>query len=108
MFSSRSGLPTWTDAAQVASAAWPRKYFEAIYWASATLTTTGYGDVLPISVFEKAFAIICQGLGILCLNYLIVAVSRALGVTWYDALYEHCPITEVHLAICQLCRYVLR
>lgn len=81
MASSWSGLRTWLEEADLTSATWSRKYFEAIYWASSTLTTTGYGDIVPVSYFEKSVAVMCQGIGILCLNYLIIMVSRALGVT---------------------------
>lgn len=85
MVSSQSGLRTWLQASDLTSATWSRKYFEAIYWASTTLTTTGYGDIVPVSYFEKSFAVMCQALGILCLNYLIIMVSRAVGMIQFTA-----------------------
>lgn len=56
-----------------------RTFFDAIYWATVTLTTVGYGDLCPatdlgrlISIFSSLFgvAIIALPSGIITANYL--------------------------------------
>ena len=34
------------------------KYTASLYWATATLTFTGYGDVRPSTLFEKFFSVV--------------------------------------------------
>ena len=51
----------------IESAAQPDKFanaFDALWWAIATLTTVGYGDVYPITVAGKVLSIIIAILGI--------------------------------------------
>ena len=37
---------------------WPDRYVNSLYWAFITMTTIGYGDVLPYNTQEKIFVII--------------------------------------------------
>lgn len=46
-----------------------RRYIVAVYWAFTTLSTVGYGDVLPGSIPEKIFAMFIMLLGC-ALNHL--------------------------------------
>ena len=39
-------------------------YFDAIYWATVSLTTVGYGDIYPVSVMGRLIAMISSVLGI--------------------------------------------
>lgn len=39
-------------------------FFDAIYWATVSLTTVGYGDIYPVSVIGKAFTMISSIMGI--------------------------------------------
>lgn len=39
-------------------------YWDAIYWATCTLTTVGYGDIYPISVWGRAISMISAVVGI--------------------------------------------
>lgn len=43
------GSPNWQE--------WPvlKKYVVTIYWSIMTLTSIGYGDLLPVTVLERAF-----------------------------------------------------
>mmetsp|Transcript_61907 Transcript_61907/g.195632 ORF Transcript_61907/g.195632 Transcript_61907/m.195632 type:complete len:419 (-) Transcript_61907:62-1318(-) len=49
---------------------WSR-YFTSIYWAVATLSTLGYGDVVPTTDAERIFATICAMLGATVYAYII-------------------------------------
>ena len=39
-------------------------YFDAVYWATVSLTTVGYGDIYPVSVMGRLIAMISSVLGI--------------------------------------------
>ena len=39
-------------------------YFEAVYWATVSLTTMGYGDIYPISTIGRAFTMLSAAFGI--------------------------------------------
>ena len=39
-------------------------FFDAIYWATVSLTTVGYGDIYPVSVVGRSIAMISSVFGI--------------------------------------------
>ena len=39
-------------------------FFEAIYWATVSLTTVGYGDIYPVSTVGRVVAMISSVFGI--------------------------------------------
>ena len=39
-------------------------FYDAIYWACCTLTTVGYGDIIPISSWGRAFSMLSAIVGI--------------------------------------------
>lgn len=39
-------------------------FYDAIYWACCTLTTVGYGDIIPISAWGRAFSMLSAIVGI--------------------------------------------
>ena len=36
------------------------QYITSLYWAFTTMTTTGYGDVYPVTNIEKLFGMACM------------------------------------------------
>lgn len=59
---------------------------EAFQWSIATLTTVGYGDVVPRTVFGKAFCIIFICFGYLLQLYVAVVVFEILMITKFNAM----------------------
>ncbi|MCW0930195.1 potassium channel family protein, partial [Streptococcus anginosus] len=41
-----------------------KNFFNALYWATVSLTTVGYGDLYPVTVVGKTFTMLSSILGI--------------------------------------------
>ena len=41
-----------------------KNYFDAVYWATVSLTTMGYGDIYPVSVAGRIVTMISSFMGI--------------------------------------------
>jgi hypothetical protein len=53
---------------------WP----QFIYFSLVTLTTSGYGDILPVSGWARALANVEQVIGVL---YIAVLMARLVGLS---------------------------
>merc|ERR1712048_120607 len=54
------------------------KYLVAFYWAMTTLTTVGFGDIVPHSNFERIFSLFTMVLGVTFYAYSTATVSSVL------------------------------
>ncbi|MBR5430057.1 MAG: two pore domain potassium channel family protein, partial [Firmicutes bacterium] len=41
-----------------------QNYFEALYWATVSLTTVGYGDIYPVSTIGRIIAMVSSVFGV--------------------------------------------
>ena len=53
-------------------------YILSLYWASATLTSVGYGDVRAHNVREMVFALVVQLIGIMLYGYCLGIIAATL------------------------------
>lgn len=52
------------------------KYITALYFSVYTITTIGYGDIVPISTLERTYTTLIMLLGAACFAYVISQVSN--------------------------------
>ncbi|KAG9399344.1 hypothetical protein AC1031_011685 [Aphanomyces cochlioides] len=55
------------------------QYMSALYWSSMTLTTIGYGDLVPTTPGERALAIMCMLIGGGTYAYVVGSVCQILN-----------------------------
>lgn len=65
-------------------------FFDAVYWATISLTTVGYGDIYPVSTIGQIFTMISSLLGIA-----IVALPAGIITAGYMAEIEKENSTEL-------------
>ena len=56
-----------------------RQYLAAVYWAITTMTTVGYGDVVPITDSERAFTIFAMIVGGGFYGYVVAQATRVVA-----------------------------
>ncbi len=54
-----------------------KTFFDAIWWALATATTVGYGDVVPVTTLGRVIGIVMMLLGIALLSVVISGIGAA-------------------------------
>lgn len=60
-------------------------FFDALYWATTTLTTVGYGDVYPVSDFGRVVSMISSLFGVA----VIALPSGVITASYLDELRKH-------------------
>lgn len=55
----------------------PFNFFEALYFSTTTLTSVGYGDIIPVSAMARALAVVEMWAGAL---YPAVLIARLVGM----------------------------
>ncbi len=61
----------------------PLKWSDFIYYSFTTLTTLGYGDIVPVTTLARSFALLESILGVM---YLAIIISRLVGLYIADSL----------------------
>ena len=52
-------------------------YFASIYWSVMTLTSIGYGDIVPVNRAEHIFVIFCMVMGGVCWAYILGSICAS-------------------------------
>ena len=56
----------------------PYQYVVSLYWAAATTTTVGYGDISARTDLERIYAIFIMIVGVVAYGYIIASVAASL------------------------------
>ncbi len=62
-------VQTWVYAFGMNDESWDVRYMFSLYWAFATMTTVGYGDVSAVSDFERCMSIFLMIVGVTTFGY---------------------------------------
>jgi hypothetical protein len=76
------------------------QYLACLYWAFTTISTTGYGDIVPTTSSERFFVSMCVIFGALIFGY--VVGSMASLVVKMDIAAAHYQVHAAHDALAPL------
>ncbi len=78
-------------------------FFDALYWAVATLTTVGYGDIYPITTLGKAISMLISLTGIA----IVALPAGVIASAFTDELQEEDPFRFERIQIKEIHEHVL-
>ena len=67
-------------------------FFDALYWATTTLTTVGYGDIYPVSEIGRFISMLSSLLGVA----VIALPSGVITASYLEELREEKKRKEKH------------
>lgn len=92
------GIPTWLDVYDSGSGqdadVWTQ-YLYSIYWALATLTTVGYGDLVPQNNAERCFALAVLLMGALVFGLMLSSVGELVNNADQNAVLIEKKMDEI-------------
>lgn len=76
-------------------------WFDGVYWSVTTLTTVGYGDIVPVTVTGRVYALGLQLIGAIMFGLIIAMISsyvnRAQDEFYWNRLFERMDRMEEEL-----------
>eukprot|EP01135_Chromosphaera_perkinsii_P004900 Nk52_evm5s304 gene=Nk52_evmTU5s304 len=70
---------TWLEANSLDGSSVLSRYIASIYWATATTTSTGYGDIKPEGTLERVYAIVIMIIGLLLYGTILATVAATIA-----------------------------
>ena len=76
-------------------------YIISLYWASATLTSVGYGDISAHNAREMVFALVVQLIGIILYGYCLGVIAATLtNAASFRSVLSACVCLFVCVCVC--------
>lgn len=71
---------------------------ESVWWAAQTVTTVGYGDVIPHTAFSKFVAVVVMIFGITTISLTTAVVTSALMASTQRRFTSRDELSDEHLS----------
>ena len=71
---------------------------ESVWWAAQTVTTVGYGDVIPQTAFSKFVAVVVMIFGITTISLTTAVVTSALMASTQRRFTSRDELADEHLS----------
>jgi len=88
-------VDSWVGAFNLLSSGHSDKYVSALYWAVTTLTTTGYGDIVPLTRLERLLGIVVMGLSAGVFSYLIGKIGGVISLMEMESSRQKDVVMDV-------------
>ncbi|XP_071851243.1 uncharacterized protein [Apostichopus japonicus] len=76
-----SSLESPAQSTSTSSSTPPEKYIISLYWAAATMTSTGYGDISANTTLGRFIALVAMLIGLLLYGYCLSSIAATLANT---------------------------
>ncbi|CAK0788465.1 unnamed protein product, partial [Prorocentrum cordatum] len=70
---------TWWEEINITADDKGEQYIASLYWAFTTMTTVGYGDIIPKNSYERVYAIMAMLLGAPIFGYIVGSIAALAG-----------------------------